>query len=799
MDALLQDLRYGVRALRRDAAFAALAALTLALGIGANTTIFSAVDALLLRALPFPNPDRLVWITLTANRGSDEYSATHVEFSAWAQEAAGIEGLAALRYREFNLGGRDGAVQVRAFEATASLPAVLGVSPLRGRFFLPDEEAPGQDGVVVLSEQLWRSRFGADPAVIGRTIELDGSPRMVVGVLPQAARFPPNAELWVPLALQPEERRYHNLDVIGRLAPGVSLDRARASLTAVGERAADAAGLDRSGWGVRVQTLQDYQTSYQRTLLLILLGTVAFVLLIACANVANMLLARAAGRGRELAVRAALGAGRRRIARQLLTESALLALGGGVVGTALAVGATSLLRRSIPVELASFVAGWDRMTVDGRTLVFTLVLTAVTALLFGGAPALRASRADVASALREGAGGTHGRRGTRLRRALVAGQIALALTLLVGAGLMVRSLIRLVEADPGFRADNVLTLEIVLPRHEYASGEGIPEFQQRLIERVATLPGVRAAGMVNVLPMSRSSPSVPFAIEGRAPTHSGEVLRAGWRSVTPGYLEALGIPLVRGRRPDRGDVRDAPGVILVNEAFVRRHWPDGDPLGQRLIIDEQPHEIIGVVGDVRHAGPANPPQPEIYVLQAQWPSRSAYLAILVEGDPAALTAAVRREIVALEPDAAIARERTMRRVIDEYISPERLMSSLLGVFGVVALLLAATGLYGVIAYVVSRRTREIGIRMAIGARTVDVVALVLREGIVMVLAGAAVGLALALAAARAIESILFGVASTDPLVFAGVVGLLVTAALAASLVPAVRAARLDPVRALRGE
>jgi len=352
------------------------------------------------------------------------------------------------------------------------------------------------------------------------------------------------------------------------------------------------------------------------------------------------------------------------------------------------------------------------------------VLTAVTALLFGGAPALRASRADVANALRDSVGGTEGRPGTRLRRALVAGRIALALTLLVGAGLMVRSVIRLVEADPGFRADNVLTLEIALPRHEYASGEGIPDFQRRLMERVATLPGVRAAGMVNVLPMARSSPSVRFAIEGRAPTRPDEVLRAGWRSITPGYLEALGIRLRRGRRPDRGDVR--------------------------------------------HAGPANPPQPEIDVPQAQWPSRSAYLAILVDGDPAALTAAVRREIVALEPDAAIARERTMRRVIDEYISPERLTSSLLGAFAVVALLLAATGPYGVIAYVVSRRMREIGIRMAVGARTADVVALVLREGTVMVLAGAAVGLALAFAVARALESVLFGATSTDPLVFAGV-------------------------------
>lgn len=799
MESLFQDLRFSLRTLRHNPGFGAIAVLTLALGIGANTTIFSAVNALILDALPFPDSGRLVWITQTANRGSEEYSATHIEFEAWSEAAPGFDGLAAMRYREFNLGGADGAERVRAFEATSSLPATLGVSPLHGRFFLPDEDGAVAADVVVLSEQLWRSRFGADPEIVGTTVDLDGASRVVIGVLPRAARFPPNAELWVPLVLRTDERRYHNLDVVGRLSPGVSVDAARASLAEVGRRVATTAGLDREGWGVRVQTLQDYQTGYQRTLLLVLMGAVGFVLLIACANVANLLLARAAGRGRELAVRAALGAGRRRIARQLLTESAVLATVGGVVGAGLAVGATALLRRSIPAELASFVAGWDRMAVDGRTLLYTLGLAALTALLFGGAPALRASRADVGGALREGSRGTVGRRGARVRRGLVAGQVALALALLVGAGLMVRSFVQLVAVDPGFVTDDVLTLEVVLPPGEYAASARIHGFQQQLLERVRAIPGVRAAGMAYVLPMSRSSPSARFTIEGRAPARAGEVLRAGWRPVTPGYFEALGIPLRRGRALAEDDVAQARRVALVNSAFVRRHWPDGDAVGRRLIVDEEPHEIVGVVGDVRHSGPANPAEPEIYVPQAQWPTRSVYLAVRVEGDPLALAGAVRREVVALEPAAAIGRQRTMRQVVDDYIAPERVVGSLLGVFGVIALVIAATGLYGVIAYIYARRSREIGVRMALGARPADVLGMVLRQGVGTALVGVAVGVVLALGVSRALASMLYGVAAVDPLVFGGITALLILVALVASLVPAARAARLDPVRALRSE
>lgn len=798
MDSLLQDLRYALRTFRRNPGFATIAVLTLALGIGANTTIFSAISTLLLNAMPFPEAERLAHVQLVHPNGTTT-PATYEEFEAWRDEAEVFERAAAYTYRDFNLGGADGSERVAGYRVTPALFETLGVRPVLGRGFLPDEATPGSDRVVVLGQAVWERVFGGDPLVLNREVLIDGTPHTVVGVVSRAERFPPNADVWAPLALTPSMLESRSLEVVGRLRPGTTHEGATAALETVRARLAMSGPTGEVERRVRVEPLTKAQTAYQRTLLLILLGAVGFVLLIACANVASLLLARATARRQEIAIRASLGAGRGRIVRQLLTESVLLALAAGLIGTLLAVRAVAALRDAVPAELAAWIAGWDGLGVDPRSLAFTFCLAVVTGVAFGLAPALHAARTGLSGTLRDASRGSASRSGVLAYRALVSGEIALTLVLLVSAGLMVRSFTQILDADPGFRSENILTLEVALPAAEYSGGDAIGGFHDELLEQIRTLPGVRAAGLVSNLPMSRSGWGTGYAVEGIDAIDADARWSADWRPSSPGYLEALRIPLRHGRAFSDADAADGTRVAIVNETLARRHWPDTDPLGHRLVIGDDAWEIVGVVGDVSHYGLRSVPRAEIYVPIRQAPVRTAFLAIHTDGDPAVLSGAVRGEVARIDVAAAVSRLRTMDAVVAEFHSPERVMSALLGSFAVIALVMAGLGLYTVVAFTVERRGHEIGIRMALGARPVDALFMILRQGVEAAAVGVGIGLLLAIGATRALSSLLFGVGSMDPATFGFVATTMIVLAVGASIIPARRVIRTDPAVALRKE
>ncbi len=795
MDTLLHDLRYAARALRRAPGFAAIAVLTLALGIGANTTIFSAVDALLLRSLPFPDRDRLVQLGHLLREQREIEWMPAANFLALREGTADVQDLAAYTWWEANLAGRDGAEELMGVQATPDLFAMLGAQPAIGRPCAADEGAAGRDRVVVLSDAIWRRRFAADPGVVGRTVTLNGNAYTVIGVLPPKLAFPPAADVWVPRVFTPEASK--SFMVVGKLKPGVSREQAQTRSSELLRRLVADDPAVYSGAGVVVHELYWDQIEYLQTFFGILLAAVGFVLLIACANVANLLLARASVRSREIAVRAALGAGRWRIVRQLLTESVLLALIGGALGAGLAFWAVDLLQNAVPQDLSRFLSGWDAMTVNGWALAFTVAISTLAGVLFGLARALGASHPDLARGLHTRSGSASSR--GRLRSALVVAEVALALVLLTGAGLMTRSFVALLRADPGFRADHVLTAKITLPPTEYTEDAQIAALYDRLLERVRALPGARTAGLVTSLPMSRSGDGSDFTIEGRPPATEEEVPRTQWRSITPGYLDVLRIPLLRGRPLGEHDDADASGVALINQTLARKHFADTDPIGQRVRIRAEVREIVGVVGDVRHWGNNEAPPPELYLPAMQQPDREMFLTLRTTGDPTAFVGIVRREIAGLEPDAAIGEIRSMERVVAEFTTPERAMAGMLGAFASIALLIAAIGIYGVIAYAVAQRTHEIGVRMALGADRVDVLHFVLGQGVTLVGAGIALGLAGAFAVTRFMGSVLYGVGPADPLTFGGTALLLTGVALLASYVPARRATRVDPVVALRAE
>ncbi len=819
MNGVRQDLRYAWRGLRQRPGFTLVAVVTLALGIGANTAIFSVVNGVLLRPLPYDHPDRLamVWGHRTqeplAELSVPEYWELGERTHAFARVGAYADGSATLT-------GAGAPERLRVGYMTAGVPAVLGVAPVVGRGFGREEDLPGGPAAVLLSDALWRRRFGADPSVVGRALTLDDTPVTVVGIMPPGFQLPDHyegtgMELWAPLQLDAaadrSDRGWHFLDVVGRLRNGATLEGAAAETSALmrGMRAEHpteyAAEFDGTSTSVIGEVVGDV-----RPALLVLLGAVALLLLIACANVAGLLLARADTRQREIALRTALGAGRSRLVRQLLTESVLLAAAGGVVGALLAVWGI----RGLVLAAPASVPRLDAVGIDVRVLGFTAALTILTGVLFGLAPALHAIRGDLTGALTDGArAGTAGGR-QRTRRLLVAGQIAIALVLVTGASLLVQSFLRLRQVDPGFRPEHLLTARIELSTVRYATSDSRRTFYRELLDRLGRVPGVRSAAMARALPMTGKLEigDWSFVLEGRSasPPLPSDWHPADWQAVSPGYFATMGIPILRGRDFTADDRVGAPGAIVVNRTLARQAWPGEDPVGQRVLlgggsVDSVWRTVVGIVGDVRHRGLSTEPRPEMYLPYAQFPAGtgsvtpSVSIVLRAAGDPEALVPSLAATVRGVDPDIPLSSVQTMEQAMGSWAAERRLVMLLVTGFALVALTLGAVGIYGVMAHLVGQREREIGIRMALGAVPDQILRLVVSQSAWLVAGGIAAGTAAALAAGRLLAGLLFHIRPTDPLTFVGTALILVVVAAAATVAPALRAVRTDPAHALRSE
>ena len=799
MNRLLQDLRYGLRSLLRKPGFTLIAVITLALGIGANTAIFSVVNTVLLKTLPYKDGDRLVavWGRL---KQVDQVELSPTEFADYRERSRAFGQLAAAERANLNLTGAREPVRLEGQAVTANLFPMLGVAPLIGRTFTAEEDKANAR-VAVLSYGLWQKALGGQADAVGKTITLDGNTYEVIGVMPGAFQFPPpvtnykQSEIWVPRSLENETRRAaHNLFTIGQLAPGTSFAQARAEMDGIAKQL-EQEDSRRQG-GVNLVPLQAQVGRQLQPSLLILAGAVGFVLLIACANVANLMLASASARQKEIAVRLALGASRWRIIRQLLTESLLLSLVGGGLGLLLAAWGSEAIRAAG----ADQIPRADQIAVDGFVLGFTLLLSVVTGVIFGLAPALQASRADLNITLKEGgrSGSAPGRH--RLRSGLVMVEVALSLVLLVGAGLLIKSFWRLVNVDPGFDTQRLLSVELSLTSERYA--EELPRsiFYQQLLERLSTLPGVQAAAIVNHPPFSGRRGIDAFKIEGKPdPTGIEDTPLADARVISPDYFQMMSIPVLQGRAFNASDTRDSLQTVIINQAFAERYWPGEDPLGRRLSEGEGWLTVIGVVGDVRQSGLDQEAAPHVYAPYLQAPLRRSGVLVRTSSDPLSLVTAVRSQVSAIDPDQPIYNVHTMYELIAGSMSGRRLNLLLLGVFALTALTLASIGIYGVISYSVTQRIHEIGIRMALGAQSRDVLRLILKQGMTPVVVGMAAGIAGALGLTRVMSTLLFGVTANDPYTFAAIALLLGIVALVACYIPARRATRVDPMIALRYE
>jgi putative ABC transport system permease protein len=807
---LMQDLRYAFRTFARNPGFAAAAVVVLALGVGANVSIFSVVNAVLLRPLPLPEPQRLalLWVK-NPERGWHQQVAAPANFLDWQAQTRSFEAMSA--YEDFlrtaTLGGQGEPEAVPSLSVGGEFFSTLGVQPVVGRLFQPHETWQTEERGVVLSERLWRRRYGADPEIVGRSVPINGEPWTVLGVAPAALRFPfQEAEIWTPMRWDPAKReklwfrRAHYVRVVGRLRSGASLEQARVELEAVAARLEQKYPETNRLMGAGVTGLQEWIVGPTRLPLLVLLGAVGLLLLVACANVANLTLARAAERAREMAIRGALGASRGWLVRQGLAESLLLAGLGALAGLVLGSWGTEALVRMAPAEVPRL----EEVRLDGRLLLFTAGAAMLSALLFGLVPALRGARPDLEEALKGGGrSGTQGRGRFRSRAVLVAAEVALALMLAVGAGLLIRSFARLRQVEPGFDPRGVLSAQVSLPGVRYGEEAQQAEFYGRLLERIEATPGVQAAGVASKLPLTLPGWSSDFSVEGRpAGEHGIEVVH---RQVSPGYFRTLRVPLLRGRVFDASDRIGRPRVVLINEALARRHFGDEDPIGKRICFDRAPDEhsvwrtIVGVVGSEKQQSLALEARLEIFAPAAEEPDLTQVLVVRGPDDPLALVGTLREAVRQLDPEVPLYSVRTMEQVSAESLGRERFVLALLGGFAALALVLAALGVYGVTAYVTRQRTREIGIRMALGAGRAQVLGLVLRQGLAPVAAGGVAGVAGALGLTRLMQGLLFEVEPADPGTYVSVAALLAAAALVACLMPARRAIRVQPVAALRHE
>jgi len=805
METLIQDLRYGARMLAKKPGFTAVAIITLALGIGANTAIFSVLNAVLLRPLPFKDPDRLVMVWETNPKYNQRTGVTsYAAFRDWKEQNPVFELMVASAGQSFNLTADDEPERVSGMRVSPEVFEFTGTKPVLGRGFLQEEEQPGRNRVVLLGHALWQRRFGSDPSVVGKPVILNTESYTVIGVLPPDFLAPSGwirarVDVLVPLVVSSERTSYY-LSVMARLKPGVTLAQAQSNMESIAAGLAERYPDTNRGRGVNLVPAHEQVVGKTRGALMIFFGVVVFVLLIACVNVANLALARATSRQKEIAVRSALGASRSRLVRQLLTESIMLAVAGGVAGLLLTMWGIDSLVAIIP----DTVPRAKEINIDGRVLGFTLVLSLLAGLVFGLVPALQASKPNLNEALKEGGrsvwlGGGRNRIGSLL----LVSEVALSLVLLIGAGLMIKSFIRLLNVPPGFDRQNTLTMLIALPRQKYGQSEQQRAFFQQLLERVGALPGVEAAGAVNSLPLSQSQEGRYFAVEGDTRNVDEVDPGAGYRAVSPDYFRAMGIPVLKGRSFTERDVQGAPGAVIINQEMARRFFYDADPLGKRIKFstreDARWSEVVGVVGDVRHHALDHERNSEIYAPYLQRPSAGMYLVARTASDSSGIASAIRDEVRAIDKDQPVDDINTMEQLLSASVAPRRFPMVLLSIFAAVALALASAGIYGVMSYAVTQRTHEIGVRMALGAQPADVLRLVVGQGVLLASIGVGVGLVAAVALTRLMSSLLFGVTATDPITFAAVSVLLAGVALGACFIPARRAARVDPMVALRYE
>ena len=808
MGDLMVDVRYALRTLRKSPGFAAVAIATLAIGIGANTAIFSVVESVLLRPLPYPSPDRLVAVhEADPERGFDGSSVSPPNYLDWKERSRSFSALAAFMddALAYSRPGRP-ARRVDVVVCTPDLAPVLGASPEHGRFFSRDETRPGGPRAAVLGHGFWRRELGGDPAAVGRTIRLNGRDYPVVGVMPASFELPGRGtEIWLPARFRADvmtQRGAHYLDVVGRLRPGVTVEAARREVSGIMRQIHRENPSMDPGWTSVVEPLHEVVSGRAKPALWILLGAVGFVLLIACANVANLLLARATARQSELATRRALGAGSGRLVRQLLTESLVLSGAGSTLGLLVAAWGVGLLVRFGPPDILRLA----ETRIDTPVLLFGVALAAATAIAFGLLPAIQAARSNVQDDLRSGGrSASSTREGSMLRSGLVVGEIAVSLLLLAGAGLLLRSLLRLQGTDPGFRAASALTYEISLPENRYGSPEQMVAFYERLIERTRSIAGVRSAAAVTGLPLTGTSFSSSFVVEGEPPPPPSDEPSAQVRVASRGYFSTIGLPLVSGRVFEASDRRGGARVVVASAAAARKFWPAGNAIGKRVRFgasagpEKYFGEIVGIVGDVRDASLAAPPRPVFYVPLEQTPVDSVDVVIETAVPPAGVIAPASAAVAAIDPEIPVANVRTVSALLARSMARQRFAAILLALFAATALLLSAIGTYGVLSYGVSLRRREIGLRAALGASPADVLALVLKQGLALAALGAAVGIVSAAATTRVLSGLLVGVRPTDAASFAGAVALLALVSLAACAIPAWKAARIAPFEALRSE
>ncbi|MGI8745081.1 MAG: ABC transporter permease [Bryobacteraceae bacterium] len=803
MENIFKDVRFAIRSLLKSPGFTAIALAALVLGIGANTAIFTVVNAVLLRPLPFKDPERLVMVWEHSPRIGKPNVANPQNFKDWEQRNRSFEKMAAYIDAAANITGEGRPEEVYAAYVTRQFFPILDVQPMLGRNFLAEEDRTESGQVALLSYGLWQRRYGADPHIAGKKIQLQSQPTTIAGVMPPGFRFPAmKAELWILNPINGAAKRHGRfLSVIGRLKPGISLPQARSEMQSIAAQLAiEYPEFDRK-WGADVVSMREQFAGNLRTPLLVLLGAVVLVLLIACANVANLLLMRSSGRQREIALRASLGATRGRLIQQMLIESGLLGLIGGAMGLLLAVWAKTGLLAMLPESMS--VAKVNSVAIDDTVLAFCVAVSLITGILFGLVPALRASRPDLGAALKEGGRGSSGSLSrNRLRAALVAGEMALALMLLIGAGLLIKSLVRLENLSPGFQPERILTMRVNLTSLRGSKPERRAAAWQEVIDRVKQVPGVNSAASIAYPPLGPVLPATGFWVAGKPVPKPGDQPVTGVSVVTPGYFGTMSIPLIKGRMLTDRDRSNTPLVTVIGQALAKQFFPGADPIGQKLFVQwgrETPYQIVGVVGDVRHTGLEKDPMPTVYFADAQEPNGGGTLVIRTATEPMRLAHAIEAQIHSYDREQPIADVVPMDVFLSKAVARPRFQSVLLGVFAALALLLAAIGIFGVMSYSVAQRTSEIGIRVALGAQRSEILKLVVGQGAVLALIGIAAGLAGAFALTRVLQSLLFEVSPTDPVVFAGVPLLLGAVALLATYLPARRASKVDPIVALRYE